>query len=482
MEQWVKARRMAEILVVDDEPSVVAAFTRALEDDHSVVTAGTGKQCLKAVAEKPPDCVLLDINMPGMSGMDVLRRLAQSDPQVPVIMLTAVDDVKTAVKAMKTGAFDYLTKPCPMDQLKLAVSRALEKRNLELEVLRLRAEVGRAYGVENIVGKHASMGELFEKVHMVAPRRSTVLVTGESGTGKELVARAIHQLGLGPDKPFVPMNCAAIPDGLVEAEFFGHERGAFTDAHTTRVGQFEKAHGGTLFLDEVSELSPSGQAKLLRVLQEKEFARVGGQRPIKVDVRLIAATNKDLETEVEKGEFRQDLFYRIHVVPIRLPPLRQRRSDIPLLAAHFLGRIAERDSEPAKRVSAESLKLLTDHEWPGNVRELENVCEQLSALAGEEEIQADVVASTLAVRPSPGFPAINAVLGGEITLVEAVRRFEMEAIDRALDRCGGSQTKAAEMLGISRRILGYKLSQAREEAAARGDRGPSENSGPEDRQ
>jgi DNA-binding NtrC family response regulator len=317
--------------------------------------------------------------------------------------------------------------------------------------------MGKVYGLPNVVGKHPAMEEVYKRVRMVAPRRSSVLVVGESGTGKELIARAIHQEGPLGEGPFVPVNCAAIPDSLIEDELFGHEKGAFTDARSAREGCFEQADGGTLFLDEISELSPASQAKLLRVLQEKEFKRVGGSQPIKVRVRLIAATNKDLGAMVEESTFRQDLYYRVHVVPIHLPALRERRSDIPLLLAHFLKKTASREEIPPKKISNEAMDRLIAHEWPGNVRELENVAEQLMALTPGPEVDTEDLPSTIVAQPTSRWPVQDLVLQGQIPLTEAVSDFELSTIRRALDKCEGNKTQTAELLGLTRRVLSYKL-------------------------
>jgi DNA-binding NtrC family response regulator len=448
---------MAHILAADDQPEVLQSISAALSGTHEVSTASDGRQCLDQLNEVQPDCILLDLQMPEMNGIEVLETLAERNSSIPVVMLTATRDVKLAVKAMKAGAFDYLTKPADLEELRLTVARAIEQSDLKKEVTRLRGELGKVYGLPNVVGKHPSMQKVYQRVKMVAPRRSSVLIFGESGTGKELIARAIHLESPLKDKPFVPVNCAAIPDSLIEDEFFGHEKGAFTDARSAREGCFEQANGGTLFLDEIGELSQASQAKLLRVLQEKEFKRVGGARSIAVEVRLIAATNRDLKEMVETGEFRQDLYYRVHVVPIQIPALRKRRTDIPLLLAHFLKKIAKRERIPPKKIDPEAMKILVGHRWSGNVRELENTAEQLMALTLSDTVTAEDLPASLGGATETEWPAQDLVLQGQLTLPDAVERFEQSTLQKALELCDGNKTQTAELLGLTRRVLGYKL-------------------------
>ncbi len=453
---------MSHILIVDDQIDILMFLESALGDDHEISTANSGEKCLAMLDEDEYDCVLLDLIMPGIGGMNTLREVVSRHNHVPVVMLTGGGDIPTAVESMKIGAFDYLTKPPDMDELRLTLKRAVEKTAMERELQRLKAEIGKIYGITNIVGKHPLMQSVYKRVEMVAPRKSSVLIVGESGTGKELVARAIHQLGPLRDGPFVPVNCAAIPDNLLEDEFFGHEKGAFTDAMTSRAGCFEQANHGTLLLDEISELSPNSQAKLLRVLQERELKRIGGTKSIKVDVRLIASTNKDLSEMVEKGEFRQDLFYRVHVVPLKLPALRERSSDIPLLLGHFLKKIAKREEIEPKEISQDAMDRLMRHEWPGNVRELENLAEQLMALVPGPIVYTKHLPASIMQDEVNLWFFQDLVLSGSISLPEAVEKFEFDTIAQALELHEGNKSQVAKALGITRRILNYKMNAMQE--------------------
>ena len=458
----------ATILIIDDEPSVRESLKAILatpssgppaaggEDGYVILQAESGEQALELAEKTRPDVVLLDIIMPGLDGITVLERLRAKDRMTPIIMLTATKTVKTAVDAMKLGATDYLTKPFDVDELRLIIRQALERASLQTEVRRLRDELAQRYGVDLMIGKCAAMQEVFAKIDQLADAKTTVLITGESGTGKELVARALHYRSKRRDKPFIAINCAAIPDTLIEAELFGHEKGAFTDAQQRRLGQFETANLGTLFLDEIADLSAGTQAKLLRVLQEREFTRLGGTQSIKVDVRLIAATNKNLEAAMKKGEFREDLFYRINVVPIHLPPVRDRREDIPLLLRHFISKKSADRGQPPKQISAEVLSLLTHYPWPGNIREMENVVEQILTMSDADEITVDHLPLRLRSN-SKSSQMKGEVTTGQRNFEYAVMEFERELIVDALKRANFVQTHAAQLLGISRRILKYKM-------------------------
>src|SRR5438477_2663917 len=357
------------ILVVDDDAGLRESFRLILDDEFEVIDVPAGAQALEVVRSSQVDVVLLDIRLPEMDGIEVLERIKQIDEQVEVILVTAVKTVKTAVAAMKLGAFDYVTKPFEEDELLATIRRALQKRSLEREVVYLRTELARRTSLDDIVGHHAEMQRLFRTIAQVAATTSTVLISGESGTGKELVARAIHRMGPRRDKPFVAVNPAAISDTLVESELFGHEKGAFTGAYQRKPGRFELAQGGTLFLDEIASLKPEMQAKLLRVLQERELERVGGTRPVRIDARIIVATNVDLRQAVADGKFREDLYYRLNVVPVAVPPLRDRRDDVPLLVAHFVRRYTQAFNKRLEGLTPEALKALHDYPWPGNVRE-----------------------------------------------------------------------------------------------------------------
>jgi DNA-binding NtrC family response regulator len=458
----------ATILIIDDEPSVRESLKAILatrssgapaadgENGYVILQADSGEQALELAEKTKPDVVLLDIIMPGLDGITVLERLRAKDRLTPIIMLTATKTVKTAVDAMKLGATDYLTKPFDVDELKVIIRQALERASLETEVRRLRDELAQRYGVDQMIGKCAAMQEVFAKIDQLADAKTTVLITGESGTGKELVARALHFRSKRRDKPFVAINCAAIPDTLIEAELFGHEKGAFTDAQQRRLGQFETANQGTLFLDEIADLSAGTQAKLLRVLQEREFTRLGGTQSIKVDVRLIAATNKNLEAALKKGEFREDLFYRINVVPIHLPPVRERREDIPLLIRHFISKKSADRGQLPKQISADALSLLTHYPWPGNIREMENVVEQILTMSDADEITVDHLPLRLRSN-SRSSQMKGEVTTGQRNFEYAVMEFERELIVDALKRANFVQTHAAQLLGISRRILKYKM-------------------------
>jgi len=446
---------MARVLVVDDEPGVQESLRMLLKDACEVATAGHVEAALQAIAAAPPDLILLDLVMPGRSGLDLLAELAERGVRTPVIVLTATKTVATAVEAMKLGAADYVTKPFEVDALRIKVQRLLEQCALAAEVERLRDEVSRRTQLGGLIGRSDRMQEVFRAIERVAQSRASVLLTGESGTGKELVARAIHELGPRASGPFVALNCAAIPETLIESELFGHERGAFTDARERRIGKFEAASGGTLLLDEIGELAPSVQAKLLRALQERSIERVGGSAPIPVDVRVVAATHRDLEREVAAGRFRADLYYRIHVVPIALPPLRERREDVRLLAEHFLSR-AEAETGRRLRLSPPALAALERYPWPGNVRELENAIEHALALAEGERVE--VTDLPPAVAQSERVGALqDEVRAGRLGLEDAVGRFEMDLILEALTGAGWNQTRAAESLGVTRRLLKLKM-------------------------
>jgi len=378
---------MESILVVDDEKNYLVVMEALLaEEGYEVLTAARVQEALEIAASHDLDLVITDMRMPEMDGMEFLDRLRGKHPELPVIMMTAYATVEKAVEAMKRGAFDYITKPFKNDELKLTVKKAIEMHRLVRENRMLSQELQERFQFANIVGKSKAMRQVFEVIAKVAQTRASVLITGESGTGKELIARAIHFNSPRRDKPFVSINCSALPETLLESELFGHERGAFTGAYTQRKGRFELAHGGTLFLDEVGDMSPALQVKLLRVLQEMSFERVGGTRTLSVDVRLVAASNRDLRQQVAAGHFREDLYYRLKVVHIEVPPLRERRDDIPLLVQHFLKKTATANDLPRKKINPEALKILYNYPWSGNVRELENVIERTVILCDGDEI------------------------------------------------------------------------------------------------
>jgi len=444
------------VLIVDDEVGIRESLKFILKKDYEILVAKDAEEAFLQVKNHAPDLILLDIILPDVDGLKVLEKIKQNESDAIVIMITATKTVKTAVEAMKLGAYDYITKPFDVDELRLIVSRALSTRALEKEVLFLREEVDKSYRFGDLIGKSKPMKDIFNLIRQVADSRSTILVMGESGTGKELVSRAIHYRSNRKDFPFITINCAAIPETLIESELFGHEKGAFTHAIEKKLGRCEFAHQGTLFLDEIGELSLSTQAKILRFLEEKEFNRVGGAKTIKVDVRLITATNKDLTQAIKKGRFREDLYYRINVVPIILPPLRERPEDIPLLIDHFVQKFNTENNKHVKGLSEEALELMVSYEWPGNVRELENLIERAVTLTSNETISPTELPFSLVQLPK--YEGLKeSILDGKISLVQGEEKFEREIILDALKRSNYVQSHAAELLGISRRILKYKM-------------------------
>lgn len=447
---------MRTLLIIDDEATIRESLRVTLKDRFGLQMAPGGEEGLKLLTQEEIDLVLLDLSMPQMNGIEVLKSIRLLKPLLPVIMLTGTAMVKSAVEAMKAGATDYLTKPFDPEELVLVIGNVLSKTSLEKEVLRLHQEIDTLYNFEHLVGISQVMNEIYEKIELLADTKTTVLITGESGTGKELVARALHYNSNRKNRPFVAINCAAIPETLIESELFGHERGAFTDAQGKRIGQFEAAHEGTLFLDEIGDLSLTTQAKILRVIQEREFMRVGGSQTIKSDVRLITATNKNLEEAVKKGTFRSDLYYRINVVPLYLPSLRERKEDIGLLVKHFLRKKATEENKPVKELTPEALSLLIQYDWPGNVRELENVISRIFTLSSGITISVeDIPASYRSASRNSSSPDDSA--GREVDFESTVKEFEKNLILKALKKNHYVQTRAAQSLGISRRMLAYKL-------------------------
>ncbi len=445
------------VLLVDDESRVRSSLKMVLEPSFEVICAQDAQEGLEVFRRETPNLVLLDVMLPGADeGIHLLQTLRNEDRTVPVIMLTGAKTVKTAVDAMKFGAADYLTKPFDIEELRLIIGKTLETHELEREVRYLRAQISNRYSFHNLIGKSPVMQDVYSKIEQVADSRTTVLITGESGTGKELVAKALHYNSSRKDRPFIALNCAAIPETLIESELFGHEPGAFTDAKARRIGQFELAHTGTLFLDEVGDLSSNTQAKLLRVLQEREFTRLSGVKPIKVDVRIIAATNRNLEDLVKEKTFREDLYYRINVLSIYLPTLRDRGEDIPLLAKHFLSKKLEDDNRAPQEFSKETIELLQKYPWPGNVRELENIIEQAMVWSQGEIICPEHLPNILR-NDTRSSSLREDTLAGRLSLEKAVMEFEKEIILDALKRTNYVQTHAANLLGISRRMLKYRM-------------------------
>jgi len=444
------------MLVVDDEAGVRLSLQAVFDKSFRVIQATSAADAIQQATDERPDVALLDIVMPGIDGLEVLKQIKAVHLDCQVIMLTALNTARPAIDAMKNGALDYITKPFDVEELRMRVEKAMEKLELSRENERLKEEVGRKYGIEHVIGKAPQITDVFKAVSMVAAKKSTVLITGESGTGKELIARAIHYNSNRRAKPFVVVNCAALPDTLIESELFGYEKGAFTNAVQKKVGRFELAHSGTIFLDEIGERDLGTQSKLLRAVEQETFTRLGGIDEIKVDVRVIAASNKDLESSAKAGEFRPDLFYRLNVVSLFLPPLRERRDDIPLLLDHFLRLKAQEHSIAAKTLSPEVVDFCYSYAWPGNVRELENLIERVTILTPHDTVALrDLPAS---MRASDQTAVVKEdVLSGERALGDAVDEFERELIVKALQRTGFNQTKAAMLLGTSRRILKYRI-------------------------
>jgi two-component system, NtrC family, response regulator HydG len=458
------------IVILEDEAENLRSLSRALEkvgyDVHGFERPQEGMSYLRV--HGPVDLVLTDLRMPGLDGMEVLKGVKEIEPSTAVILITAFGSVESAVQAMKVGADDYLAKPVDLYELRRRVQALVEKRRLRFEVDELKARLDERFGFENIVGRSRSMLELFQQVRMVAPTRATVLIWGESGTGKELIANAIHQHSDRKRKRFLPINCAAIPVNLMESELFGHEKGSFTGADRIHTGKFEQAHGGTLFLDEIGELTLDLQVKLLRVLEERAVTRVGGSQAIPVDVRIITASHRDLNQMVADGKFRDDLLYRLKVVELRIPPLRERNDDIPLLVHSFLAQLNTEHAKQIRGVSEEALRALTAHAWPGNVRELKNVIERMVIFCDDDELQARHLPYDFKAGHGPVAPAVTALVpalplplaqgadGGHVAPLDEV---EKKAILKALEETGGNKTQAARVLGIGLRTLHRKLKQ-----------------------
>ncbi len=445
------------LLVVDDEAGVRESVRMIFANDYNVLSAGNGEEAIRIVQNESPEVILLDVKMPGMNGMETLRKIKESSNFSKVVMITATKTIKNAVEAMKLGAEDYITKPFDVDEIRLIVKRALKNIDLMNEVKTLRSEVERSYNFDNIVGRTDSMKKIFKTIQQIADKKSTVAIYGESGTGKELIARAIHFNSCRRDKPFVAVNIAAVPETLIENELFGHEKGAFTDARERTQGKFEMANGGTLFLDEIGELPMSAQVKLLRVLQEKEFTRLGSSVCEKLDVRFIVATNRDLEEAMRLKEFREDLYYRINVVPIRIPPLRERKNDIHPLVNHLLAKISADEGSQVKQISKEALELLMEYRWPGNVRELENVIERCVAFSSGESILPEDLPEKIRALQMDAASLDQGFIEKGRSLSDTVEEFEKKMILSALQRTSGNKTKAAESLRITRKMLRYKV-------------------------
>ena len=441
------------IMVVEDDPGLRFTMTDALEEaGFAVVGVGDGAEAIRLLAAEIYDVVLTDLRLPGKDGLEILRTAKACNPAPSVITMTGHGSIESAVAAMKLGASDYITKPFSIEEFLVMLKKVLRVRSLEEENRDLKRRIVSQSSLEELVGKSKGMQTVFELISLVSETDATVLVLGESGTGKELVARALHRRGKRSGGPFVALNCSAIPETLLEAELFGYEKGAFTGADRRRAGRIEQAHGGTLFLDEIAEMPLSAQAKLLRVLQERSFARIGGSESVNVDIRVVSATNKeDLKAMVAEGGFREDLFYRLNVFAIRLPPLRERREDIPLLVEHFIDKLGG-----ARRLSESAMTLLMDYRFPGNIRELWNIVERASILCREGTIEPKHLPHELS-GAAEGIRDESSAAGEIIPLKDAVRQFEAEHIERALKAAGGSRSRASELLGIGRKALWERM-------------------------
>lgn len=454
------------ILIVDDEEAqrgAIAGFLR--KQGYATAEAHNGTTAVRHVEGNPVDLLLTDFRMPDMTGLDVLDRVRAINPDIPIIVLTAYGSIETAVDIMKHGAFDYLQKPVELEELLLIIRRAREHRMLVSENKLLRQQLAERYSFDNIISRSGAMEHVLNTAGRVAPSKASVLVRGESGTGKELIARAIHTASGRRDRPFLVINCAALPESLFESELFGHERGAFTGAERQRIGKFEQADGGTLFIDEVGDIPLAIQVKLLRALQFGQIERIGGAEPLQLDVRIVAATNRDLESMIAEGSFREDLYYRLNVVTILLPPLRKRREDIALLADAFIRKYADANGKEVQGMSREAMDLLLRHDYPGNVRELENIIQRAVVLTRDQIVTTADLPPTLQAGTQSAESAEGRISGQSIfelgDLTARVESLERILIDKALEQSGGNQVKAAALLNISERTLRYKLARMR---------------------
>jgi len=456
------------IVVIDDEVNAASALETLLrEDGYDVAKANDARTGLQILEKTEADLVLTDLRMPGMDGIELLARIKETRPETMVILMTAYGTVKTAVKAMKLGAEDYLGKPIDVEELEVILQKALEKKHLLEETKSLRERLEHKYRFDNLVGESPEMLAAFKTIRQVAPSSASVLLLGESGTGKELFAQALHQNSPRKNKPFVRVACAALPETLLESELFGHEKGSFTGAVFTRAGRFEAAAGGTLFLDEIGDISPTVQVKLLRFLEEREFERVGGNKTFRVDVRIVAATHRDLKKKLEDGSFREDLYYRLNVIEVHIPPLRERAGDITLLAQHFLEKFATANGKEIEGLSDDVLALLLKHSWPGNVRELENALERAVVLASDSVLTPShfpTLRSAAGEMARPAAPGSGTLRIPGSTLAD----LEREAILRTLEAVGGSTSRAASILDISARKIQYKIKEYQQQGAVAG--------------
>jgi DNA-binding NtrC family response regulator len=451
LEQWREGEKVIrKVLIADDEPNMIWALKKALsKEEYEIISADNGEEAVEGLAEEP-DLIIMDLKMPKMNGLEALRKIKEINPKIPVIMITAHGTTDTAVEAMKIGALDYISKPFDIDELKVVIKKALEYKSLNDEINYLRERLDESSS--KIVFESRSMEEVLKLVYKVAPTEANVLILGESGTGKELIADEIHRLSKKNKGPLIKLNCGAFAENLLESELFGYEKGAFTGAVSRKKGKFELAEGGTVFLDEIGEISEAMQVKLLRVLQEKEFERVGGETTIKGDFRIIAATNKDLKSMVDNNKFREDLYYRLNVVPIKISPLRERKDDIPLLIEYSIDKFSSQMGKNRFRISNEALDLMMKYDWPGNIRELQNIVERCVILASGQEITEDLLPNEIKSQ--------NNLVGSSIVLPEegiSLEEVEKNLIMQALERTDQNQTNAAKLLGITRHTLIYRM-------------------------
>lgn len=441
------------ILVIDDEKSICDLLAVVFKKEgYEVKTTPSPRQGLELIKEESFDLLISDIKLPELSGMEVLKKVRKMQPELPVIMITAYGTIKEAVEALKIGALDYVIKPFDVEELKILVSKGLERRRLEEENIRLRRELAERYSFENMIGKSKKMEEIYGLIEKIAPTDTTVLIRGESGTGKEMAARAIHLLSQRRERPFVSINCGALPENLLESELFGHVKGSFTGAVSDKKGMFEVAHKGTLFLDEVGEMSPMTQVKLLRALQDKKIRRVGGTSEISIDVRIIAATNQDLKKNIAEGTFRDDLYYRLNVISFEMPPLREKKEDIPLLVTHFLKKHCNKMGRKLKRLAPEVFQVFENYHWPGNIRELENVIERVVAIEERETITQDCLPEELL---SPSRKEVDLNIYPGFNLNETIDSITREYLYEALERSRGNLKEAASLLGVNYRQIRY---------------------------
>ncbi|MFC1477201.1 sigma-54-dependent transcriptional regulator [candidate division KSB1 bacterium] len=448
--------KIPRLLVIEDEPNTLEGLEEILtQEGYVVITAPTAEIGKKELKNNDVDLVITDLILPGMNGLDLSRFILKEYPDIRIIIITAFGTVKSAVEAMKEGVYNYITKPIDIDELLLVVEKALRERKLELENVEFRTREEAKYKFHNIIGKSGAIVEIFEKVLKVAPTNSTILLRGESGTGKELIARAIHKHGKRSDNPFVEINCSAFPDTLLESELFGYEKGAFTGAYKQKTGRVESAEGGTLFLDEIGDINPSVQVKLLRLLQEKTITRLGSTKNMEVDVRVVAATNSDLETAIKEGQFREDLYYRLNVIPITIPPLRKRRSDIVILIDHFIRKYSNENNKAVPEIAQKATQLLINYHWPGNVRELENALENAIVMCDQDVIEVEHLPPYLSTLK---LADIHIELpDDELDYQTQLETSERQIIKKALEKAKLNKTKAAELLGISLRTMRYKV-------------------------